>query len=980
MIMKRCISCMEDMSSLSGSVCPHCGFDNANEAGIQPPYAMKTNTIIHGRYLVGKVLGQGGFGITYIGFDLVLNIKVAIKEYFPMGMATREQSRSNTLLWSPTQVNTKQRQDGYENFLKEARKTAKIDSIPSIVRVRDTFLENETAYIIMDFVEGVTLKDKLAQSGPMPVSECIRFLKPMMEGLAQVHKMGIIHRDISPDNIIVQPDGNLKLLDLGAAKDMTSGQGQSQLVTKKGFSPLEQYTEAGQIGPWTDVYALCATIYYCITGKMIPSALDRMGNDGVTFPAGMKEPIPPHIEAALKAGLAIEAKNRLQSVNDLLERLNGAKEEPAVQTDSKKDKKKAKGGVGKKLLIGGAAAVVVLIILAAIGGGGSDSDSEKTAKLDSEASTEAETENVQTADRVRVEQLGTSSANLLNYGGDAMFEQEYEYFIAGDNALYVCPYDTEKKTFYPNSDGKKVCDSSGYITLGDEEVYFAATIEEKEAVCRMDKDGSNIEQLYSVDVGRDFRYLQYARLSDQKEYLYFMLENEADGVVGSLYRYDLETKETETLIEGDLNWYNLYDDRIYYTEVAQGDDAFLRLVKAGLEGEAPQELDFGKDFATGFIAEDSLYLASLRDETILVYDLDGTPKSGYEGFYNLDIDFDYSIGYGNGWIFYISKADQNIHRVRANGTGDSVFLEGHTAMAICYGDGWLWFIERQETGKVHQYKDQMYFVGKDGSGLFEVKEPDYTWMLESADPGDFTYEESEDGSGIVVTGYKGDMSSFYIPDEIGGKTVVGIGESAFEESSVAEVGLPDGVKTIGKSAFYQCEKLTFIGLPEGLEDIGAGAFGLCTELSEIDLPESLLNIGGMTFAGTALSKIYIPANLEDIGAGAFAASSVKEFIISDDNSIFATQNSALYMLYDDNIFLLACSSEYSGSFEVPDVVDVIYHYAFAYCNGLTEVIIPESVLVIGDKAFAGTGVSEITVSTSCQLSEDLGGDIKVNYY
>jgi len=961
---------MEDMSSISGSVCPACGFDHAGAAGIQPPYAMRYNTIVHGRYLVGKVLGQGGFGITYIGFDLVLNVKVAIKEYFPMGVATREQSKSNTLIWSPTQVNTQQRQDGYESFLKEARKTAKIDSIPSIVRVRDTFFENETAYIIMDFVEGVTLKEKLAKSGPMGVSECIELLRPMMEGLAQVHKLGIIHRDISPDNIIVQPDGNLKLLDLGAAKDMTSGQGQSQLVTKKGFSPLEQYTESGQIGPWTDVYALCATIYYCITGKMIPSALDRMGNEAVTFPAGLKEPVPSHIEAALKAGLAIETKRRIQSVNDLLERFEGT-----WKDDSKKKDKK------KKILIGGAAAVLVIIIFASIGGG-DKKDTDTALVLESETGTEAESETVQEVNGVRVEQLGTSSANMFNYGGDAKFDQEYEYFIAGDNALYVCPYNTEYECFYPDDEAQKACDSSGYITLSGTEVYFLATMEETNAVCRMNKDGSNIEQLYSVTDGRDFKYLQYAKFSDQKEYLYFMLENEEGGLFSTLYRYDLETKEVETLIEGDLFWYNLYGDGIYYTEVAEGDDAFLRLVKAGLAGGDPQELDFGKDIAGGFIAEDLLYLISLRDEAVLVYDLDGTPKSGYEGFYDLDIDFDYNLGYGNGWIYYTSKADQSIHRVRANGTGDSVFLENHTAVQICYTNGELWFIETRTTEKTNQLKNQMYYVGKDGKGLLGVQEPAYKWALEEANPADFQYEDSV--GGVVITGYTGELLSFSIPDSINGRTVVGIGENAFEESTVREIGLPEGVKTIGSCAFYKCGELTFAGLPEGLESIDYGAFGACSSLKGIDLPESLTTIGVLAFLDASLTQVYIPANVEGIGSGAFAVSDsagLTEFTVSEENPFFIAYENALYQIYDEeSLILLACASGSGDAFEIPDIVIGIDSFAFTNCYGLTQVAIPETVLVIGEKAFAYSDISEITVSESCQLPEDLGGEITVNYY
>lgn len=989
MEIKRCISCMEDMSSLSGSVCPHCGFDNSDPAGIQPPYAMKPNTIIHGRYLVGKVLGQGGFGITYIGFDLVLNVKVAIKEYFPMGMATREQSRSNTLIWSPTQVDTKQRQDGYENFLKEARKTAKIDSIPSIVRVRDTFLENETAYIIMDFVEGVTLKDRLTKNGTMTVSDCIKLLSPMMEGLAQVHKMGIIHRDISPDNIIVQPDGKLKLLDLGAAKDMSSGQGQSQLVTKKGFSPLEQYTESGQIGPWTDVYALCATIYYCITGQMIPSALDRMGQENITFPAGLKEALPAHVEAALRAGLSIESKNRIQSVDELLERLNGVKEDSKTGTDAEKAAdtgekiQKAKGrSKKKKIFIGGAAALLAIIILGVIGGSNSD-----PIEPDPGPEPTTETEMEPEANGVSVELLGTTSANLLNYGGNAMFEGEYEYFIEGDNALYVCPYDAENQTFYPNSDAEKVCDFAGYITLSDADVYFLATIvgaEETNAVCRMDKDGSNMEQLYSVTDGRSFRYLQYAKFSDQKEYLYFMLENEEGGYFSTLYRCDLETKETEAVIDGDLYWYNLYGDGIYYTEVAKDGDAYLWLEKSGLAGEDPQKLDTERSFSSGFIAEDTLYLTSLRDEAVLVCDLDGTQKSGYEGFYNLDIDFTNNIGYGDGWLYYTGAEDQNLHRVRANGTGDSIFVEGHTAVQICYGKGWLWFIEAKPTEKTHQYQNQMYYVGRDGSGLFEVGEPEYTWALTTATTTDFQFEESEDGNGIVITGYSGPLSSFSIPDTIDGKTVVGIGERAFQESGVEEIGLPEGIRSIGEYAFYKCENLTLAGLPEGLEEIGFGAFGACKKLENIDLPESLVLIDSLAFAESMLSYVYIPARLENIGSGAFAVSygaGLTEFVVSDDNPSFLAYEGVLYQIYNENmLLLLACPPGYSGSFEIPDVVAGLHYFAFAHCRGLTQLVIPESVLVIGENAFMDVGFSEITVNQSCKLPEDFGSDITVNYY
>ena len=211
MEINRCVGCMNELKP-GERYCPVCGCDNLNIE--QPSYALRPHTILHGRYLIGKVLGKGGFGITYIGLDLTLNVKVAVKEYFPMGEVSREQGHSAALRWNPSRAGTEHRQKGYDSFLKEARKMAKIDQIPSIVRVRDTFLENETAYIVMDYAEGVTLKEKLLKNGTMTFSECVQLFSPMIEDLAKVHKQGMIHRDISPDNIMVQPDGSVRLLDV----------------------------------------------------------------------------------------------------------------------------------------------------------------------------------------------------------------------------------------------------------------------------------------------------------------------------------------------------------------------------------------------------------------------------------------------------------------------------------------------------------------------------------------------------------------------------------------------------------------------------------------------------------------------------------------------------------------------------------------------------------------------------------------------
>ena len=351
MLICRCPHCMGDLSGYEQEVppicgygmdesgveykhglCPLCGFDI--EGTEQPAEALPRNTILHGKYLIGNVLGQGGFGITYIGFDLSLEIKVAIKEYYPAGSVIRHEGK-NSVIWNDTQNSRGYQKSAYEDFLKEARKMAKMDQILSIVRVRETFLENETAYIVMDYVEGETLKARLKRDGVMKFSDCIALLRPMMEDLEKVHAQGLIHRDISPDNIMIQPDGKVKLLDLGAAKDLTlQKEGVSQLVTKKGFSPFEQYMDSGKIGPWTDVYALCATIYYACFGKLIPSALERMDRDTLSFNLPSKEPLSKSAINALKNGLELRVKDRTPSVGQLLEEIQKSPKEEVLKPDS----------------------------------------------------------------------------------------------------------------------------------------------------------------------------------------------------------------------------------------------------------------------------------------------------------------------------------------------------------------------------------------------------------------------------------------------------------------------------------------------------------------------------------------------------------------------------------------------------------------------------------------------------------------------
>ena len=399
------------------------------------PFALKPGTILDGKYLVGEMLGQGGFGITYIGFDLLLEQKVAIKEYYPMstGMVSRE--NSTTVVWSSAVMQKSGMEKGFDSFLKEARKMAKLGGISGVVGVKSVFIQNETAYIVMDFIEGETLLKKLQREGPMDYGTCISLMTPIMQALVEVHKHGIIHRDISPDNIMVQSDGKLILLDLGAAKDLDiqgkDGNVQSsQMVAKHGFSPVEQYGQAGKIGPWTDVYAMAATIYYCCTGVLPPSATDRMIEDTLTCrPRLTKEEFD-----VLAFCMSVLPQKRPQNMDALFQIVtHPAGKTPPVrdvprtepvrpETRNLQPPKPDPGRPLPKWLIPGiAAAVAVIALIISVGSGGKKSTPASSVKAP--AAQTVATEPAPTAPM----EVRTMAAAELAFDEDAFFWGQERY-------------------------------------------------------------------------------------------------------------------------------------------------------------------------------------------------------------------------------------------------------------------------------------------------------------------------------------------------------------------------------------------------------------------------------------------------------------------------------------------------------------------------------------------------------------------------
>ena len=293
-------------------------------------HCLRKGTRLIGHYTIEGVLGQGGFGITYLGIDELHEKKVAIKEFFPQGIVTRNIEYKDTV--TVTFVGEKDNYEkGKERFLKEARTMAKFSKDEGIVKALDFFEINNTAYIVMEYLEGITLKQYLRENQRIAPEDLIELLVPLIESLDEIHSQGMIHRDISPDNIMVLPDGRIKLMDFGAARDYTEfGEKSLSIVLKPGYAPPEQYQTHGIQGPWTDIYALCATMYKCITGENPPDAIERVMDDHLKKISAFGISVLPQIEEAIIKGMSVAANDRYQNVGDFCEDLYGGYEENSV--------------------------------------------------------------------------------------------------------------------------------------------------------------------------------------------------------------------------------------------------------------------------------------------------------------------------------------------------------------------------------------------------------------------------------------------------------------------------------------------------------------------------------------------------------------------------------------------------------------------------------------------------------------------------
>ena len=325
-------------------VCPYCGFI----AGTPPKeiYHLHPGVRLENRYIIGTVVGFGGFGIIYRAWDERLEIMVAIKEFYPAGIVQRIPGEQEVIIYAGR--GNQEFENGISRFLDEAKNMAKFSTHSNIMNVYDFFEENHTAYIVMEFLHGISLKEYVKSvNGKIEFGQAVEIISSVCEALKDIHKEGIIHRDISPDNIFICQDGKVKLIDFGAAR-FSSGEEEKTLsiILKPGYAPPEQYRTKSKQGPWTDVYALAATLYRIVTGVVPEESVNRIVEDNLMAPIEIDPDIPENFSNAIMKGMALNQDLRFQSIGEFQDAIQNKRKVTELKQELKRRKSRRIVGIG----------------------------------------------------------------------------------------------------------------------------------------------------------------------------------------------------------------------------------------------------------------------------------------------------------------------------------------------------------------------------------------------------------------------------------------------------------------------------------------------------------------------------------------------------------------------------------------------------------------------------------------------------------
>lgn len=798
---KRCYGCMNLKSK--EPVCEHCGYDERTE---NAPHQLPAGTVLKEQYLIGKVLGQGGFGITYLGWDMYLDIPVAIKEYFPNGTVMRESAVSINVSSCSGDIGAKF-QNNKERFMREAKMLARFSQVPEIVQIKNFFLANNTAYIVMEYIKGITLKQYVKEhGGKLSVEKTFEILKPVAVALCKVHKGGLVHRDISPDNIMMLPEGGVKLLDFGAVRDVGAASVDQPLtksteaILKQGYAPIEQYQNRGSLGPWTDIYALCATIYYCLTGQVPPDAPERLLSDeNIDWKTLVPELTEAQVEA-LRQGMALRTQDRILSMEELCSRLfetepkhvddmeaieDGQPENitEALITQEEKitseqtgneENRETKPSRLKKIIIAALAILAVLIIIAIAFMGG-DREAEPAAASDKETDIKEEQEEPageQTKEEILEGQCGENVFWTLELGIGRLT-------ISGEG-----PMDDFNGTWYKDVDDQEDDPEKTLPPWTEYRDKIRSLVIEEGVTSIGDNSFENCHNLSKVLFGEGLTYIGWQAFlsTDLRD---VELPDGLREIASDAFNYCVNLKTVACPYSLELINCGAFGECTSLERIAVGENTVFQVEE--------------RTRAHPFIREDGSNL-----ENVVIYGYTGSPA---ESFAN-----------EQGFAF-VSIGDSS-----------NVKLEGQC------GDDVTWRLDLSEK--------TLYLEGTGDTWLYRVDDDERAdWGLRDwpedwlhyGYPDWYPYRESVEhiviGEGITSLNHR-------LFTEMPNLKTVDLGtvkdsHVTFENCGMEEIVFPETMTNVGEFTVQNCESLKKATILGGSSGVREGLFHYCTSLEEV---------------------------------------------------------------------------------------------------------------------------------------------------
>ena len=880
---QRCPRCF---SLWDETICPSCGY-KAEENGGASISHLAQETILQGRYLIGSVLGTGGFGITYAAWDLKLDVPIAIKEYFPRGLASRDTSATDEVETQASEENAHAFATGLNRFIREARVLALLNAHAEIVSIRDCIEENNTAYIIMEYLHGKNLYVYAADSeGRIPPKELLPMMRAPIQALARIHEMGMLHRDVSPSNLMLEPDGRVKLIDFGAVMDYgQAGPGQNAtVILNRRYAAPEQYLPDGALGPWTDVYGVCATLYALLTGKTPQEASN--GRDGAVPPLRSQGVnVTRRQERAILRGLVENPKHRIQSMPELMSPLFGVPL-PEELRRRKRLARIAASAVATTLLLS------IVVLANAVSGfpGGAGA----------------------------YYRLGANGFSLNRYGGDGDTSSLRTHFLGipitmiGDMAFYgnetLTNINIPESVTSIGAFAFAECEALRAVWLPDgvQDIAPGAFDRCDGRLTLYGADGSYAAR-YAAEHGLRFSdpSLFAARIENGEATLISSAEHAVTfyeelvvppflsgapvtGIASGMHAKRLILPDTVRRIE----------EYAFYQEILEE-----VLMEEGLETIGPHAFDDSRirslviPNTVTSIGEEAFYNCSELRSVRFPSSLDSLGAGAFVRCAQLtETHLPDGLAVIEEWAFgNCERLAKVVLPSQLHSIEEYAFVGCWKLVEIIVPEG-TEHIGDVAFGNCRQLSRVILpaSVTSIGEGAFEGCAPDLTLYgfvgsaaetyavdndIHFVDMGRWTpaeafiYEVREDG--VSISGYVGDFADVVMPDYIQGVPVTDIvnDNASFEWEHAGElrsIVLPRMATVIPYALFMDCESLVSVELPEGLTVIDYEAFLGCTSLEKVSFPSSLVEIGWEAFRGcTSLVEIAFLSALTEIDDEAF---------------------------------------------------------------------------------------------------------------